>query len=63
MTAAAGFALFHLSHTEVLVATARIIQIRMAILAAISCDVNRMAEYSATGAEIDLLNCMTFLTI
>lgn len=63
MTTAAGFALFHLSHTEMFVADARNIQIRMTILAAISCDVNSMAEYGGTGPEIDLLDCMTFLAI
>lgn len=63
MTAAAGFALLHLDHTETLVAGARQVQAGMAILAAVGGNVGRMAENGAAGAELDIFYRMTLLTI
>lgn len=63
MTAAAGFALFHLGHTETLVAGPRQIQGGMAILATVGGDMGRMAENSTTRAKLDIFYRMTFLAI
>lgn len=58
-----GLPLLHLSHCNVFVASARDKECRMAILAAIGCNVNRMAEYRTSWFKIDLFHRMTTSTI
>lgn len=63
MTAAAGFTLLHLGHTETLVAGTRQVKAGMTILAAVGGDMGRMAENSAAGPKLDIFYRMTLLTI
>lgn len=63
MTAAAGFPLFHLVHAKMFVTASRNIEIRMAIFAAVSGNMNLMTEFSTARAEPYLFNDMAFLAI
>lgn len=63
VTTAAGFALFHLAHTVMLIAGARNKEIRVAILAAVGGNMYRMAEFGAAGAKMNLFDRMAFLAV
>ena len=63
VAASAGFALLHLAHGVMLVAGAGSVETRMAILAAVGGDMNRMAEFGTAGAEMDLFDRMAFLAV
>lgn len=63
MAIAAGFPLLHLQHTEIFVARARNIYVRVAIFATVSCYMHKMAEYGTPRTEVYLFDSMTFLTV
>ena len=63
MATAAGFALFHLAHGNVLVTGARNEEIGVAILAAVGGYMYRMAELGAAWQKMDLFDRMALLTV
>jgi len=63
MAIAAGFPLLHLQHAVTFVAGARNVYIRVAIVATVSGNMHKMAEYGAPRTEVYLFDCMTFLAV